>query len=144
MYSPGEGKHGPFIVLGEVDRSLENASQENLAANRRFAQASGNIEAVSAARDAAMRGRTKDTIPAFWALTNECQAAFRTGFVDPLIVDAHRASTKRAALFNDGWRRAAIQCSVELRSAIGLTLAMGVIANFIPGNADHRNQSWGR
>lgn len=79
-------------ILGEVDRAIENASERYLAANRRFAQASRNIEAVQVGRDAAMRGRTKDTIPAFRALTPEGQAAFRIGYVDPLIADAQKGS----------------------------------------------------
>jgi hypothetical protein len=51
-----------------------------LAANLRFAQATRNIEAVQTGRNAAMRGRAEDTIPAFQALQPEGQAAFRIGF----------------------------------------------------------------
>ena len=51
-------------VLRQLDDVLENAFEEYLAANRRFAQASLDIEAVQAGRDAAMRGRTEDTAAA--------------------------------------------------------------------------------
>ena len=50
-------------VLCQLD-VLENAFEEYLAANRRFAQASLDIEAVQAGREAAMRGRTEDTAAA--------------------------------------------------------------------------------
>jgi hypothetical protein len=52
-----------------LDDVLENAFEEYLAANRRFAQTSLDIEAVQAGRDAAMRGRTEDTAPAFQRLS---------------------------------------------------------------------------
>lgn len=68
----------------EVDRGLEDASEGYLAANRRFAQASRNIEAVQAGRD----GWSENTIPAFGALTPEGQAAFRAGYADPLNAEA--------------------------------------------------------
>ena len=48
---------------------MENASEGYLAANQRFAQATCDIEAVQAGRDAAIPGRTEDTIPTFGALT---------------------------------------------------------------------------
>jgi len=81
-------------VLGEVDRALENASEGYLAANLRFAQATRNIEAVQTGRNAAMRGRAEDTIPAFQALQAEGQAAFRIGYVDLLIADAQKAAER--------------------------------------------------
>ena len=55
--------------LRRLDEALENASERYLAANRRFAQASRDIEAVQAGGDAAMRRRTEDTIPAFRQLS---------------------------------------------------------------------------
>jgi hypothetical protein len=88
----GHGNRARLLrdVLSEVDRALENASEGYLAANRRFAQAPRYIEAVQAGRDAALRGRTEDTILAFGTLTPEGQAPFRTGSFDPLIADAQR------------------------------------------------------
>lgn len=64
---------------------MENASEGFLQANRNFAQASRDIEAVQAGRAAATRGRTEDTIPAFRRLTPEGQAGYRAGYADPLI-----------------------------------------------------------
>jgi len=61
-----------------------------------------------------MRGRAKDTIPAFQALQPDGQAAFRIGYVDPLIADAQKAApgvNKARPLLNDAvqaeaWRPA--------------------------------------
>ena len=79
-------------VLGEVDRALENASGGYLAANQRFAQTTHNIEAVQAGRDAAVRGRTEDTVPAYRGLEPQGQQTFRSGYVDSLISDAQCAA----------------------------------------------------
>lgn len=72
-------------TLRELDAAMENASQGHRQANANFAQGSRNIEAVGQGRDAALRGRTEDTVPAFRAMTPTQQAAFRSGYVDPLI-----------------------------------------------------------
>jgi hypothetical protein len=45
---------------------------------------------VQTGRDAATCGRTEDTIPAFQALGPQGQAAFRSGYADPLIADAQK------------------------------------------------------
>jgi hypothetical protein len=97
-------------VLRELDRSLEDASAGYQAANRNFAQASRNIEAVQTGRDAAMRARTEDTIPAFQALTPEGQGAFRAGYVDPLIAQTQGAAfgaNKARPLLNDAFEQEA-------------------------------------
>ena len=93
-------------VLREVDRAMENASQGYLAANQRFAQATRNIEPVQAGRDAAMRRRTENTIPAYGALTPEGQAAYRACYVDPLIEDVQKTAPgyKARPLLNDAVR----------------------------------------
>jgi hypothetical protein len=78
-------------ALGDLDSAMENASSGYRAANANFAQSSRNIEAVQAGRDAGMRGRTEDTIPAFRALTPEGQGAWRAGYVDPLIEAAQKS-----------------------------------------------------
>jgi hypothetical protein len=86
---------------------MENASEGHLVANRNFAQASRNIEAVDAGRAAATRGRTEDTIPAFQALAPEGQAAFRSGYVDPLIAQTQGAAfgaNKARPLINDAFQ----------------------------------------
>ena len=79
-------------LLRQIDTAMEGASEGHLAANRSFAQASRDIEAVQAGRQAAMRGRTEDTIPAFQNLTPEGQQGFRAGYVDPLIENAQSAA----------------------------------------------------
>ena len=67
----GHGNKAPLLggILRRLDEALENASERYLAANRRFAQASRDIEAVQAGGDAAMRGRIEDTVPAFRQLS---------------------------------------------------------------------------
>ena len=79
-------------VMRQLDTSLENASTGFRQANANFARGSRDIDAVDTGRTAATRGRTEDTIPAFQALPASGQAAFRAGYVDPLI-----ASTQGAA-----------------------------------------------
>jgi hypothetical protein len=54
-----------------MDASLENASSEFRPANARYSQASRDIEAVDQGRQATMRGRTENTIPAYQALRPE-------------------------------------------------------------------------
>jgi len=56
-------------VIREIDGAMENTSEGYLEANRNFAQAARNIEAIQAGSDAAMRGRTEDTVSAFQRLT---------------------------------------------------------------------------
>ncbi len=72
-------------VRNEMDMAMERASPGFLRANQLHAQASRNIDAVDQGRQAAMRGRTEDTIPEFRALPAGGQAAYRSGYVDPLI-----------------------------------------------------------
>jgi hypothetical protein len=94
-------------LLRHVDGAMENASAGHLAANRNFSQASRDIDAVQSGRDAAMRGRTEDTIPAFQALRPRAQQAFRAGYVDPLIGDVQKAAVganKARPLLNDAFR----------------------------------------
>jgi hypothetical protein len=90
----GQGNKARLLgqALRELDTSLENASGGFRQANRNFAQATRDIEAVQTGRDAAMRGRTEDTIPAFQALGPNGQAAFRSGYVDPLIAQTQGAA----------------------------------------------------
>jgi hypothetical protein len=94
-------------AMRQLDAAMEDASAGHLAANRNFAQASRNIDAVQSGRDAAMRGRTEDTIPAFQALPPRGQQAFRAGYVDPLIADVQKAApgaNKARPLLNDAFR----------------------------------------
>ena len=77
----GEGNKARLIggAMRQLDTAMENASAGHLAANRSFSQASRDIDAIGAGRDAFLRGRTEDTIPAFNALRPEGQQAFRSG-----------------------------------------------------------------
>ncbi len=72
-------------VRTEMDVAMERASPGFMAANRAHARASQAIEAVDQGRQSAVRGRTEDTVPAFRAMSPAQQAAFRSGYVDPLI-----------------------------------------------------------
>lgn len=94
-------------AVTQLDTAMENASAGHLAANRGFAQASRNIEAVGQGRDAAMRGRTEDVIPRFQGLAPEGQQAFRAGYVDPLIARAQGdpfGFNKARPLLNDAFQ----------------------------------------
>lgn len=90
----GYGNRARLIrgAIGRLDTAMENASGGFRQANRDFAQATRNIESVQTGRDAAMRGRPEDTIPAFQALPAEGQQAFRAGYADPLIQQAQGAA----------------------------------------------------
>jgi hypothetical protein len=95
--SAAQSRHGNKArllrgVLRQLDQSLENASEGFLQANRNFAQASRDIEAVQTGRQAATRGRSEDVIPTYQALRPEGQAAFRSGYVDPLIAQTEGAA----------------------------------------------------
>lgn len=72
-------------VLNQLDAALADASGGYKKALQKYADDSRVLEAVDTGRAAARGGRIEDTIPAFSALTDEGQAAFRTGYVDPLI-----------------------------------------------------------
>lgn len=74
---------------------MENAIEGCLAANRNFAQAAPNIEAIDQGLPAARRGRTEDTIPAFDTLTPQAQQALRASYVDPLMVAAQGGADVR-------------------------------------------------
>lgn len=105
----GAGNKARLIrgAVGKLDTAMEHASPGYRAANANFAQASRDIDAVQGGRNAAMRGRTEDTIPAFQGLGSSGQQAFRSGYVDPLIADAQKAAfgaNKARPLTNDAFR----------------------------------------
>lgn len=105
----GYGNRARLIggAVRQLDTAMENASAGHLAANRNFAQASRDIESVQAGRDAAMRGRTEDTIPAYQGLPPAGQQAFRAGYVDPLIAQTQGAAfgaNKARPLINDAFQ----------------------------------------
>jgi hypothetical protein len=93
-------------ALRELDTAMEASSSGFRAANRNFAQATRDIEAIDTGRTAALRGRPEDTIPAFGTLTPQGQAAHRVGYADPLIEQAQGAAfgvNKARPLLNDAF-----------------------------------------
>lgn len=97
-------------AMGELDTAMEQASPGFRQAQANFRQASQNIEAIDAGRTAALRGRTEDTIPAYQALPQEGQNAFRAGYVDPLIEQAQGAAygaNKARPLTSDAFQQEA-------------------------------------
>lgn len=108
----GHGNKARLIrgAVGELDRGMENASPGFRQANANFAQRTRNIEAIDTGRNAAMRGRPEDTIPAFQSLQQGGQRAFRSGYSDPLIADAQSAAfgaNKARPLTSDAFREEA-------------------------------------
>jgi hypothetical protein len=105
----GYGNRARLITsaVRDLDAGMEAASPGYRQANRNFAQASRDIEAVQTGRQAATRGRTEDTIPAFNALSPNGQAAFRSGYADPLIANTQGAAfgvNKARPLINDAFQ----------------------------------------
>lgn len=105
----GQGNRARVLrgVVNQLDQSLETSSQGYRQANRNFAQASRNIDQIGEGRNAAMRGRPEDTIPAYQRLTPEGQRAFRSGYSDPLIEQAQSAAygaNKARPLTSDAFR----------------------------------------
>lgn len=92
-------------IRNALDNQLAAASQPYANARNTFRQQSGAIDAIDTGRSAAMRGRPEDTIPAFNALPNASQSAYRAGYADPLIegiVNAAPGVNKARGLMNDG------------------------------------------
>lgn len=90
----GKGKraHALGQIVREMDAALEDASSGYRQANRNFAQATRDIETIDTGRTAAIRGRPEDVIPQFRSLDNRQQAAFRAGYVDPLVEQTQGAA----------------------------------------------------
>lgn len=104
----GQGNRARLIgnAVKELDTAMEGASAGFKKANADFRQASRDIDAVQTGREAATRGRMEDTIPAFNALGQNGQRAFRAGYVDPLIGQAQGAAfgvNKARPLINDAF-----------------------------------------
>lgn len=79
-------------VLGELDTAMENASQGFRQANRNFAQASSNIDAIGEGATAARRGRSEDIVNRYRNLPAQGQEGYRSGYADPYIADAQGAA----------------------------------------------------
>lgn len=83
------------LLLGVKDRldaAMEKASPDFRQANRNYAQRSAAIDAIDTGKTAAMRGRVEDTVPAFHSMPADQQAAFRVGYVDPLLEQVQSAA----------------------------------------------------
>jgi hypothetical protein len=105
----GKGNRARMLghVLRDLDAAMEAASPGFRQANRNFAQASTDIDAIATGRTAAMRGRPEDTIPAFRQLSARGQDAHRAGYADPLIEAAQTApigANKARPLTSDAFR----------------------------------------
>lgn len=80
-------------IRNALDDALEAASPDYSQARNMFRQQSKAIEAVDAGRSAASgRMRSADSVKAFGKLSPEEQAAFRAGYVDPLIARIESSS----------------------------------------------------
>lgn len=107
-FRSGANKQGSAIksVIDELDAALADASSGYRSALEQYAKDSRVIDAVDTGKTAAMRGRYEDTIPAFNAMEPEAQAAFRAGYVDPLIENVQGAAVgvnKVRPLLNDAY-----------------------------------------
>lgn len=78
-------------VRDALDDQLAATSQPYANARDVFRQQSQAIDAIPQGKSAAMRGRMEDTIPAFQRMPTDQQAAFRVGYVDPLIESTQAA-----------------------------------------------------
>lgn len=81
-------------VKKQLDQALEGASQGYRAANDTFARQSRVIDAIDTG-GAAQSGRVRsaDSIPGFQGMTPDEQAAFRSGYADPLMARIESASS---------------------------------------------------
>lgn len=118
----GQGNRARLLggVLKQVDAAMEDASPGFKAANANFSQASKNIDAVDLGRTAAMRGRTEDTIPQYFGLPPEGQAAYRAGYVDPLIGNTQGAAfgaNKARPLINDAFNAESLAMAPKMGQA---------------------------
>lgn len=89
-----------------LDDALATASKPYAAARDTYRSQSKAIEAIDIGRSAAKRGRFEDTIPTFQGMGPDEQAAFRTGYVDPLIEQTQGAAmgvNKARPLINDAY-----------------------------------------
>jgi hypothetical protein len=137
----GNRSHALGGVVREMDTALENASGGYRQANQNFAQASRDIEAIDAGRNAGMRGRPEDTIPAFQALSQRGQQGYRAGYADPLIESAQSAAfgaNKARPLTNDAFRDEAAAMAPGnnlMQRRIGREDTMFQTRNAVTGNS---------
>lgn len=73
-------------VQSAIDQALEGASDMYRTANDDFAKASRVIDSVDAGKAATgIRARSGDVVPQYQGMTPDQQAAFRSGYADPLL-----------------------------------------------------------
>lgn len=114
-------------VTRELDAALEAASPSYASARNAYRQGSRNIEAVETGRAAAGRGRSEDKIAAFGGLAPTEQAAFRTGYADPLIARIQGAAegANKARPFTSQAMRAELPAFAAEGRADGLMRQIG-------------------
>ncbi|MCJ2028114.1 hypothetical protein MKK50_01655 [Methylobacterium sp. J-043] len=90
----GEGNKARLLrgVRDDLDAALQEASPGFRDAMGRSAAATREIDAIETGTTAAGRGRTEDKIAALERMTPGEQAAFRTGYDDPLIASVQGAA----------------------------------------------------
>jgi hypothetical protein len=77
----------------ELDAALEQASLAYRSANDEFARASRTINTIETGRGAASpRSRVADNLQTYGGLTPEQQAAFRSGYADPMLAKIEGAA----------------------------------------------------
>lgn len=89
----GEGNKARLLrgVRDALDREMEASSPGYRDAMGRSRAAAQEVDAIEAGTTAAQRGRSEDKIGTFAAMTPAEQAAFRTGYADPLIARVQAA-----------------------------------------------------
>ena len=90
-----------------LDNAMIDASPMYQLARDTFAGQSRAIEAIGTGKAAARSGRPEDTIPAYNGLAPDAQAAYRTGYADPLLEQASNGNpmaNKALPLANEGTR----------------------------------------
>jgi hypothetical protein len=88
-----------------LDNAMIDASPAYQGARDTFAQQSRAIDAIPQGRAAARSGRPEDTIPVYQGIDPAAQAAYRTGYADPLLEQASNGNpmaNKVLPLSNDG------------------------------------------
>lgn len=88
-------------IRNALDAALEKASPPYAQARDAYRTASKNIEAIQTGTDAARRGRTADTIPAFQGMSAGEQPGFRAGYADDLIrtIEGMPAGADKSRMF---------------------------------------------
>jgi hypothetical protein len=103
----GNRAHTLGLVLRQLDHDMEVASPGFMQANRNYEAASRELDAITAGRAAATRGRPEVAAAEFQNLPPGSQYNYRTGYADPLIERAQRGAegaNKARPLTSDAFR----------------------------------------